>query len=317
MKIALTAIDAIFLARPVLWIPVWGFCALGYCRALTADYGVLQHGAGRGQFVWMFVFSMAVGSVYVLNQIADFHVDSLNKGFPLLVRGRIGLKTAYVSALFFAAASIIGAALLRPSFAFFSAAALALGIIYSFKPAYLSGRPITDFCANALGYGGIAFGAGWTLAGRTVVHPSFITASAPYVLLMAGGSICSTLPDYDGDKALGKKTTAVVFGKTRALALATVLIIAACGAALLSGDTAALVSGGAALVVLIAYRISPNETLMEATYKVGGAFMMLVASAMFPVIIIPSLTVLLATLLYFRLRHGVSYPSLIPVSHDS
>ncbi|MBD3390478.1 MAG: hypothetical protein GF418_00525 [Chitinivibrionales bacterium] len=311
--------DAVFVARPVLWIPVWGFSALGYWRALCADTVRLNAAWGfdrAGEFGWMFVFSLSFGAVCAVNQIADRNVDKINTGFPLLAKGRVGKRAAIVSALVLAGASIGIPLAGHPVVALFSAASLLAGAVYSLPPAYFTGRPFADFLSNAVGYGGIAFGAGWVLAGGSVVDPAFVRASLPYMLLMAGGSICSTLPDYEGDKAGGKRTTVVVLGPSAAYALALALLLAGTAAGAATGDWVAVAAGAGALPVWVLYAMRRTRALMEATYKVTGAFLMLIVAVLYPVIVPFSLCVLAATWLYFRLRHGVVYPSLVPAAHE-
>lgn len=56
---------------------------------------------------------------------------------------------------------------------------------------------------------------------------------------------------------------------------------------------------------------------MEASYKITGGIAMAVAGVVYPLFIPVAAAVFIATWLYFRLRYGVSYPSLIPVTNAS
>jgi 4-hydroxybenzoate polyprenyltransferase len=320
-KIYRGLLDALFVTRPVLWIPVWGFSALGYWRGLGGDAApdptAAWHNAEWGVFVGMFLFSMSVGAVYVINQIADYAVDALNDGFPLLVRGGISRVRAGQIAAAVALLSIISLLLRSGSLALCAAAALTLGVFYSFKPGYLSGRPFCDFCANAAGYGIIAFGVGWILSGSGMLTPRFVRAAAPYFLLMCAGSISSTIPDIAGDRTAGKITTAVFLGAGTAHLLACGFLLCAAGFALVFGDWVALTCAALSLPFYAAFVFVKSRRIMEATYKVGGGVTMLLAGYVFPVIIIPSILALCATWAYFRFRYQVNYPSLLPASHVS
>lgn len=260
----------------------------------------------------MLVFSMSVGAVYALNQLADKETDLKNSGFALLAQGGVKPRTAWVAAAVLALCAILGPIASAPLVACFSLAALATGCVYSFRPFSFSGRPVLDFLSNAFGYGVVAFGLGWHMAGRELLTHSFLAAAAPYFLLMCAGSISSTLPDYEGDLATGKNTTAVVAGRMRAHLLATALVLLAAGTAVYSRDPVALVCAVICLPIYAAYALHPSVHLMEATYKVGGAMLVFLAAFVYPVIAIPSAIVLFATVGYFRFRHGVSYPSLLP-----
>jgi len=203
----------------------------------------------------------------------------------------------------------------RPAIALFSLCAVAVGIVYSFKPLRFSGRPAADFLSNAFGYGVIAFGVGWYLAGMRVGTWTFACASFPYFIAMCGGSISSTLPDCEGDRREGKRTTAVVLGKRNAHLLATFFITAGAGSAYALGDWIALIWTCAALPIYFMCGFNNSPRLVEATYKVSGALGMVLISLLFVSFAPAALAVLIATRLYFRLRFNVSYPSLLPTSH--
>jgi len=323
MKRFLRVLDILFLARPAVLISVWGFSIFGYwcgCRlSNTFEISILLGKKHIAAFGGMALFSLSVGAVFVFNQIADLDVDAKNEGFPLLVRSGIDRRTAALYALILSCIAIFIPLVMGDStLALFSFASIVLGILYSFKPAYLSGRPFTDFLANAVGYGVIAFGVGWYLSPeKDILAKAFTRAALPYFLLMCGGSISSTLPDVSGDRAGGKRTTAVVLGIIPAHCLTIVLIIAGGMLAFLDRDLLALIIAVEFLVVDILYFIVRSRKLMEATYKVTGGIAMALAGAIYPLLIPAGLAVFIGTWLYFRFRFGISYPSLVPVIHAS
>lgn len=323
MRLLVKGFDILFLARPVILIPVWGFSIFGYwcCNRLSNAFevSILLGKEHISAFGGMMLFSLSVGAVYVFNQLADVEVDAKNEGFPLLLRSGISKRTALWYALI-----LSGMAIIIPLFtgntalSLFSAATVVWGILYSFKPVYLSGRPFTDFLANAVGYGFIAFGVGWYLSpGKDIFGIAFIRAALPYFLLMCGGSISSTLPDISGDKACGKRTTAVALGIIPAHSMATVFIIASGIVAFINRDTLALIIAVESFFVDILYFILKTRSVMEASYKITGGIAMAVAGVVYPLFIPVAAAVFIATWLYFRLRYGVSYPSLIPVTNAS
>ncbi|MDD5674010.1 MAG: UbiA family prenyltransferase [Chitinivibrionales bacterium] len=315
------ALNYLFLTRPVVLIPVWGFCILGFIRAFAlAHHTALIAVPLQMQFPalrWILIFSGAPAAVYVINQIADRLVDQANPGFPLLVKCKIGAGESFaVAGLCAAIALAMPLVYHRPAIAFLSAIALALGVAYCLRPFYFSGRPCADFLANACGYGIVAFGAGWSLGGLPLGSILFVKACAPYFLLMCAGSISSTIPDIGGDKACGKITTAVRFGARRAHLIALFCIVGALASALIAGDRLALLGACLAMPLYLAYAVRPNQLLMEATYKAGGAIIMLLAALFFPLFFVLGILVFLAAWLYFRYMHGVNYPSLLPATRN-
>ena len=323
MKLLVKGVDILFLARPVVLIPVWGFSIFGYWCGNSIDKSfditLLWGREHLPAFIKMIIFSLSVGSVYVFNQIADFTVDSKNEGFPLLVKGGINRRMALIYGIILGFLAIIIPIISGyVHLALFSLSAIALGILYSFKPFYLSGRPVTDFLANALGFGIIAFGVGWYLSPQKgTPGATYIWTALPYFVLMCGASISSTLPDIPGDKACGKRTTAVAVGVIRAHSITLMFIIAGGIIAFMTRDILAFVIAVEFFFIDILYLFIKSRALMEATYKVTGGIAMMFAGAVYPLFVIVAVSVFVITWLYFRLRYSISYPSLVPVANES
>ncbi len=261
----------------------------------------------------IFIFSLSVAAVYIFNQIADIEVDKINGGLPLLASGIVGKPSAWIfTGVLFLLSIIIPLLSGDLSLILLSVSSVLLGILYSFKPTFFSGKPGLDFISNALGYGVIAFGVGWYLSGNAF-SSLFISSSLPYFLLMCAGSISSTLPDRDADKSENKNTTAVVFGNRIAHLLALISLIASLISSLYQKDYIAFVCSIVPLPFYIGYIIKPNQFFMESTYKTGGALTMICAALILPLIFPAGIIVFVSTLLYFRIRHNVHYPSLVPV----
>jgi 4-hydroxybenzoate polyprenyltransferase len=320
MKNFLLAIDVFFLLRPLLLIPVWGFCIFGYHQGRSfsggAHFAPLWTTESLGHFAWMVVFSLSVASVHVLNQLADMQVDNANRGLPLLAKGKISPKAAVISAVLCAGAGVTIPAFVHPLLSLCSCLAVCIGYFYSFKPMRFSGRVGLDFLANATGYGIVAFGAGWHLAGAPLEAAVFFPSALPYFLLMCAGSISSTIPDYSGDKLFGKNTTAVVLGVMKAHIAATFFLSLSIATAWMAHQWIALTCGLCAYPFYIFYFIRRDSRIMEATYKVGGFLCMAAAAAIMPVFALTSIAITGLTFVYFKKRHGITYPSLVQGVHD-
>jgi 4-hydroxybenzoate polyprenyltransferase len=310
-------LDCFFATRPLLLVPVWGYGIFGLFRAAGGNafrhWPYFSSGKQAHSLLWMVVFSCSVSMVYVINQLADIEADKKNGGLPLMADGIVSIKAATITAVIAGVLSIAAPlAFCKYSIALLLAFSMVLGALYSCRPTRLSGRPYFDFLANALGFGIIAFGVGYVCGGKSLLTPRFFADALPYTLLMCAGSISSTLPDMAGDRLDGKVTTAVKLGKKNAHTLAMLFIIAAGVSAGLGRDMVALICCGTALPIYIAYAIKPRQKLEEATYKVGGAIMMLLCAVILPILVPAALLLFFATSSYFRLRHKVKYPSLIP-----
>lgn len=319
-KIIQHVFDLLFLMRPVLLVPVWGFSLFGYYRARVDSIKEvirLWNTSSLQTIFILFIFSLSVGAVYIFNQIADIEVDKKNGGLPLLASGIVSRKSSLFFSLLLTAVSVILPLFTEyKTISLLSVFAIITGLVYSYKPFYFSGKPICDFFSNALGYGVIAFGAGWICGGKSIKEMDFFISSLPYFLLMCAGSISSTLPDREGDSSVQKNTTAVVFGSFKAHLMATCFLLVALMTAYVQNDFIALICAAVPLPFYFGYIFKPNEFFMESTYKIGGAMSMICSGIIIPVIIPAGFVVFLITWLYFRIRHGVSYPSLITVRND-
>lgn len=311
--------DLFMTTRPVVLIPVWGFSALGFRAAVAAGssksirecWGL----ATMSDYGMLLTFSLSVAAVYIINQIADIEADKKNGGLPLVASGIVSVRAAYVTMILCSAVAILLPLLLQqPLYAAAAALSITIGFVYSVKPFRLSGRPLLDFISNAIGYGVVAFAVGWIAAGRSPLNKEFIIASLPYLFLMSAGSISSTIPDITGDKEDYKFTTAVVFGVMSSHVIAMSCLLVAIATGIINRDTVAVTCATLSLPVYLLFLLHRTTALMEATYKVGGAICMIAAFVALPLFIPVSLVVFLATWLYFRIRHGVNYPSLVPTS---
>ncbi|MFH0919499.1 MAG: UbiA family prenyltransferase [Fibrobacterota bacterium] len=316
--------DALFITRPILLIPVWGYFLLGYYRASLAfhpsalvpfpvlgrDFPMLltlPHEAA----IALFMLSLSVAATYILNQIADLHTDKENSGLPLLAKAGVPLALAHAENIVLTLVPLVYAFAMGGTLRIFFLAAFGLNLVYNLRPFYFTGRPYLDFLTNALGFGVVAFGIGWlsanggTLGGTT----AFFRAAAPYALLMVAGSINSTLPDVEGDRRTGKVTTLVYLGWKRANVLSTIAVALAFLLAAMNRDGIAGITALVSLPLFIKYHFSGKIEDGTRTFQTGGGFLMLMTVPVFPWFFFYGLLTYLATRIYFRVRHNTDYPS--------
>lgn len=227
------------MTRPILFVPVWAFALLGYYRFSWHQSQVYPIWQYSESFLIILVkimtFTLSVGAVNIFNQIADVEADEANDGFSVFQKSDLGIWVTIISAVIISLVSILIPFIFKwDNIYMFSIAAIVIGILYSFKPTYFTGKPIMDFVSNAVGFGVVAFVVGWTLAGGST--DLFIQSSMPYTFLMCAGSISSTLPDIKGDKVGGKLTTAVWLGENKSHLLATIFIVSALSVSIIFED---------------------------------------------------------------------------------
>src|SRR5690554_462381 len=308
--------DLFFICRPMLLIPVWGFTAFGYFRA--SETTLLKWDLPLKVYVLSLIFSLSVGSVYIFNQLPVIEVDKKNGELPLIASRIVSQITALFCSLILAVFSIVSPLFFsEPILSVLAFLSIITGLFYSFKPFFFSGKPFLDFLTNSFGYGILAFGTGWFLAGKQLLTIDFFSNALPYFFLMSAGSISSTLPDIEGDKAERKKTTAVVFGTMNSHTIATACLCISGFLAFMIKDPVVLLCSFLSFPFYLLFFFKKNNLAIESTYKIGGALCMACAGILFPAILASGMLVFILTWLYFRIRHGVSYPSLVPDNHEN
>jgi len=271
--------------------------------------------------------SALLACAYVLNQIFDLESDRLNGKGLFLTRRVFRPRTM----LFIALACFIVSSLLYHNAHNVQriplVAALLLSLIYSLPPLRLCARPWWDLAANAIGYGGLAFVIGSGALSNDVMPA--ILAAVPWVLLVAGTFLHTTILDVEGDAAAGKHTTTVVFGERRSALLslgfgaaAFVLSVAPKLRGLKGASwLAAIVTGGALIAFAYAYhRLSRARELSVAdryavrartssyAVQVPTALVAVAAAWKDPWFLILALPLVAFAYVYNHARFKVSYP---------
>lgn len=298
-------LDYLFVLRPILLIPAWTMLLVGYYRAQGQLSITLKL---PGEF-WlaMLLYSGLMGAVYIVNQIFDVETDRLNKKLFLVAEGYVN-KTAIIieAGALFLGAIAIGFWKFSILFGVIITLSGILGLLYSVPPFKFKAKPFLDMLANGLGYGLLAFAAGWISAGRD--NTNVWLFSIPYVLAVSAVYLNTTIPDYNSDQATGNITTGVFIGikTTRWLALAMML-----GSLLLSiyfKDYLCLAAAGAAMPLFLMAVISANMKWTMLSYQAGSLMLVALSGIMFPVFIPILIITFLALKFYHKWRFGMDYP---------
>lgn len=307
----------------MILVPAWAFYSLGaHSHKVTR---AVEHTAVIQSAFWC--LSGVLACAYVLNQIFDLESDRLNGKGLFLTRRVFRPRTMLLIAL----VCFVGASLLLKNTHLVQrvplTAALVLSLVYSLPPLRLCARPWWDLAANALGYGGLAYVIGHGALSNDLMPA--IMGAVPWILLVAGTFLHTTILDVEGDAAAGKHTTTVVFGERRSALLSVGFGAAACvlsvapklratqGASWLP----AIVTGGALLAFAYAYhRLNRARDLPVAeryavrartsSYAVQIPTALVAAAAAWkdPWFLILLLPLVAFTYVYNHARFKVSYP---------
>lgn len=227
--------------EPVPGFSMWtGFWARASAEGATTDQFLATLGLWlhvHGPFV---VACVAMGplvwlATLLINDVHDLPSDRVNprKARSPLVQGVIDRGHAHAAAYVAGGLAIAAALFVGPSFALLLSLCLVLAWAYSAPPLRLKTRPGADVLVNAVGVGGLAAFAGWTLARPLAEAPwPFLPQG---LLVAAAVYVPTTLVDRDADAHAGYATFATTLGPRRAYLVGFACwILANLGAILLS-----------------------------------------------------------------------------------
>jgi chlorophyll synthase len=202
------------LVRPIAWSV--------FLLPFSVGFGI---GAVKNTNLFHIIFALIafvswMSFSFMVNSLADKEVDKFHDGRAKdmnlsnqpFVTGEISEKTALYLALIFVIISLFFAWLV--SYLFFTLFVIAniIGYVYSMQPTRFKTKPIADILCNALA-AGVAFTAGLSIGGANMnllfIIGCFFVAAVFY--------IPTVVTDYDFDKKIGLKTSAVFFGPKKIL----------------------------------------------------------------------------------------------------
>ncbi len=300
------ALDFFFATRPLLQIPIWTvyLVALHYHLRLSGESFALV------DLLIMVCISLVFSAAAYLNQVYDYESDRINGKVGFLQRGYITrsalLKGATVLVIVpLAVVSLVSffTLFLFTQFVFFAWA-------YSVPKWRMKDRPAAGLFANAWGHGLLVSFA--VMPDIASCNSGLLSWNDPFYFFLAVGStyILTTIPDRSGDEATGKRTLAVVLGRTGALLIALVLVFGSAGVAAESGHLMlvilSLLSG---LLVIFALIWRSDRPVLFAA-KAPLLLLTLLAGFSFPWYLLFVVALVLGCRIYYRKRFNLVYPEL-------
>jgi 4-hydroxybenzoate polyprenyltransferase len=281
-------------------MPVWTVALLGAGQA--AGHRISTNVAGSLFFATACLF----GAVYLVNQIFDRESDRINnKGF-FLSREILSVPEAAVLAAGLNLAAL-AVSLLVSGYAFVLFVVIViLGMLYSAPPFRLKDRAWPALLANMLAHGSIVYiiGAGWNenLEWRHLVK------SLPYFFAVGAIYLNTTLPDVEGDKKVGKKTMAVVYGERFAQGIALIFVLVAIGIAVYTRDFDFLLPAIMALPLFALALDRKSARYSVWATKAALVLLSLAAALYFWWYVLILAAGFLAARTYYKRRFGMAYP---------
>lgn len=298
--------DFIFAARPLLHLPVWTV----YLISLEATSATGLPPFSTDNLLTIIALNLLFAGAFYYNQIEDEESDRLNHKLGFLQRGLIS-RSGMTAAFWIVS---IGALVLAACVSFWllglMAVLLLLSIIYSHPRTRLKDKPIGGLLANSLAHGALVALAGFPLFGDGGLYLQAIYLSVYFGLTVGAVYVMTTIPDMEGDRATGKRTISVRYGKKRAITLAIAMMAIAVPTGLLTDvvglpDLAGLSTG---LFLWTMFKDSPRLILICC--KLPLLLLTLWAGAAYPVYLLFVIALVLLTRIYYKRRFNVVYPKL-------
>lgn len=300
--------DYLFVLRPILLVPVWTLILAGYYRGQRFASLAPERWRWPADLWWLLLFySLLMGAVYIVNQIFDVETDRRNKKLFLVAEGYVNRTAIWIEAAVLMSGAI-GLSFLKftPQMGYIMLASGCLGLLYSVPPFKFKAKPFLDMLANGLGYGLLAFAAGWVAGGRYT--DAVWLLSLPYVLAVSSVYLNTTIPDYASDRATGNITTGVFLGGRATVWLALILMLLSLVLAIALSDALAAVAAGCALPLFLAAALTGKMKWTMLSYQGGALVLVLLLGLVFPFYFVLLLITFVSLRLYYKWRFGMNYP---------
>ncbi|MEO0161826.1 MAG: UbiA family prenyltransferase [candidate division WOR-3 bacterium] len=295
--------DYVFLARPILLIPVWAFFLLGYWKGGGARFVFTPN-----FFPTVIAYTSLISSLYILNQIADRRTDAINKKHLLIAEGIIPLRAAYLTIFFLLLVTIIFSIKLPLNVILLMTISFLFGIVYSFPPLKLKAVPFLDFLINGVGYGFLNFSLGWVTSNK--FSNQTVVSALPYVLAVSAIFVNTTILDIEGDRKCGYLTTGVLLGRKNTARLGLLLIVICLFIAFIIKDYICLIPAVISFPLFLIAGIKGDEKFVTLSIRIGGPLLILIVGVVFPYYLLLTLLIFLFLRIYYQKRFGIIYPSI-------
>jgi chlorophyll synthase len=254
------------------------------------------------------LYVLVVAFAFVVNQISDIRSDTINRKSFILPRGLVSKRQSIgFMGLIFVAAALLSLSS-EETLRILVWTGLALGFAYSVPPIRLKARPIWDMMANVAGFGVIGFAMGWLvwapLSTRLIIHV------IPYSLAMAAIFLVTCIPDIEGDRLSGDRTSCVAFGRMSVSRGALVLLAASLVTGLLLDETVCYVGAAGSLPAFVGVAAQPNDQNSVICSQFAGRLFLALVSVSAPVLAGLAVLTYGVSRVYYARRLGVVYPRL-------
>ncbi len=302
--------DYFFLLRPSILIALWTFYFAGvYIAFRINNIKIFFNNYSISHIlIIMFFYTLLMGSVYIINQIVDRDTDKLNNKLFLLSEGYISVKSAIIYLIILFIISIIGIFLIYKSSLLLLLFLISyiMGVLYSVKPFVFKRRPFLDLLDNTLGYGFIAILTGFYSVNRELyIDKQLIIYILPYLFAMAGIFVNTTIMDYEGDKSVNAKTTAVFLGIRKSAIFSVILMFCSVVFSYIAKDMIILIASFYSLLFFLFALIKNNKKIYSMSVKFTAPILTLFFSIAYYYLFVINIIVFISMIIYYKKRFNL------------
>ncbi|MGH8015012.1 MAG: UbiA family prenyltransferase [Candidatus Zixiibacteriota bacterium] len=299
-------LDYVFAARPMLHLPIWSI----YLVALHYHHQLSGGGFGPGNLAVIGGLSLLAAGAYYLNQIFDIGSDAANQKLGFLQSGLVSIKKLLKLLLILSVLAIAFAVLYSKVIFFIFIQLFGLGVMYSAPPLRLKDRAVSGLLANAYSFG---FLISISVMPNINQHNAGLLGwDNPFYFFLAvmGLHILTTLTDVEGDRAVGKKTIAVVLPRSIVVLLALFAFSAAGLVAFNTGIQLLVVIAAIAAIVTLVSLFRTDTKIIKLASKLPITLLTLLAGYFYPFYLLFVVATVLATRAYYKRRFNLKYPTM-------
>ncbi len=295
-------IDFFFAARPICILPVWSV----YLIMQKFYYGARP--SGYETFFILVGLSLMTAGVYFINQIYDFEGDRINDKVGFLQRRfikRTEMTAAYIAVSFI---PIAAAFIYNYQTGILFLILVILGYCYSAPPFRFKDRPLAGLLTNGVGYGLLVPLAIPGLLASLKIEYFYMVLF--FFLMLSAGYLLTTIPDREGDRAVGKKTIAFYCSNTFILTMALIMMLLALYAVYKVKHIYLIIIALVSILLLVLSMFVKSERILLFTCKFPIFLLTLLAGYYYPTYLVFIVVLLILIRVYYKRRFNMIYPRL-------
>lgn len=216
------------LIRPFTLLPAFVVGIFGTLTAL-AYYNLVGFGLAWQFLPLIILASLSLMSTQafgqVLNQIEDVHVDIINKPYRPIPSGIITENEAMGVAIAFFLTAALTAVFVNLIFLTLIIIGLFMGYAYNCEPLRLKKRLWINIIGLSFSRGLLPFLMMWSVIGLGLFDPTPWVLGGFVFLVVLFGQNFKDFPDIEGDEKYGMRTLPVIYGRSGALKILSILAL--------------------------------------------------------------------------------------------